>query len=49
MNFIIQNQPVSVKFPCGKCGANRPQKVCLDTERVLILKCPCRLDWNKEE
>ena len=49
MSWIIQNQPVSVKFPCGKGGANRPQKWCFDTERLIILKCPCRLDMNKEE
>ena len=46
---VFQNQPVSVKFPCSRCGANRPQTVCLETESVRVLKCPCRLDMNKEE
>ncbi len=46
---VFQNQPVSIKFPCSKCGANRPQKINLETERIEVLICPCRVDGNKEE
>lgn len=46
MSWVIQNQPVSVKFPCSRCGAYRPQKVNSTYTKVQVLKCPCRAGEN---
>jgi len=40
-NWIIQNQPVVIKFPCSKCGANRPTQYINETMQVGT--CPCKV------
>jgi hypothetical protein len=31
--------PVKVRFPCAKCGADRPEKI--TATKIEILDCPC--------
>ena len=44
--MVFENEPVSVKFPCSKCGTNRPTQLNINGS-LEVGSCPCRT--GKEE
>ncbi len=40
--MVFENKPVSIKFPCSKCGSNRPTSIKMNGS-MEIEPCPCKV------